>query len=156
MYQLPEIPVKKKPRPKYRKPEAVRQLEALADEEAGRRHPAVDKRYLAPRQFRDDSANDLTKCIVAYITLRGGFASRINTTGVYRAKLNRYTPTGQKKGIADIIATFRGLALQIEVKFGRDRQSSEQQAVEQAHRQAGGLYYLARDFTSFKQWFDAI
>lgn len=156
MYQLPETVIRKKARPAYRKPEAIRQLEALADEEARRRHPSIDKRYLAPRLFRDDSANDLTKCIVAYITLKGGFASRINTTGVYRSKLKRYTPTAQKKGIADVIGTYKGKSLQIEVKYGRDKQSQDQRRVEQEQRQAGGLYYLARDFTSFKRWFDAL
>ena len=155
MLNLPEIR-KKKPKPPYRKPEAVRQLERLADAEARLKHPAVDPKYMAPRTYRDDRANDLTKCIVDYITLRGGMASRINSSGVWDKKLNKYRVPTQKRGLADIWATYRGLSLQIEVKIGRDRQSEHQKRVERQQTDAGGLYYIARNFTEFQLWFDQL
>lgn len=154
MYELPQFPERKPPRPAYRKSSAVIELERLANIEDRESHPSVDPKYLAPRKYRDDTANQLTACIVKYICLCGGFASRVNNTGTYRQKLGRFTPSQSKKGLPDILATYRGQSLFVEVKIGRDTQSEHQRRVEQAQEQAGGFYYLARDFETFKKWFD--
>ncbi len=154
MYDLPIIPPKKPSKLLYRKSSAILELERLANIEDRALHPSVDSKYLAPRKYRDDTANKLTACIVKYISLCGGFASRVNNTGTYRQKLGRFTPSQSKKGLPDILATYRGQSLFIEVKVGRDTQSEHQRRVEQAQEQAGGLYYLARDFEKFKKWFD--
>ena len=53
---------------RYVKSEAVRELERIADHAARLKYPEVP--FLAPRKYRDDSANGLTKCIVAYIQLK--------------------------------------------------------------------------------------
>lgn len=153
MIELPEIK-RKQPKPAYRKPEAVKELERMADAEARLKHPTCP--HLAPRTFRDDSANGLTVCIVKYITLKGGFASRINSTGIYDIRLKRYRPGTQKKGISDIIALYQGKSLSIEVKHGRDKQSQAQKQIESEVIKAGGLYFVAHDLTTFKQWFDNI
>jgi hypothetical protein len=150
------IPRTPHPKPRYKKSAAVKELETMAFEEAKQRHPSIDPKYLAPRTYRDDRANGLTKCIVDYITLRGGMASRINSSGVWDKKLNKYRIPTQKRGLADIWATYRGLSLQIEVKIGRDRQSEHQKQVEQQQTDAGGLYYIARNFSEFKEWFDSL
>ncbi|MBK7628100.1 MAG: hypothetical protein IPJ16_13055 [Bacteroidales bacterium] len=152
MFELPEIKKKKRPKAPYRKPEAVKELERMADAEAIRLHPTCP--HLAPRTFRDDSSNSLTQCIVKYITLKGGFASRINSTGIYDRKLHRYRLGTQKRGLADVMATFRGLSLHIEVKAGKDRQSEAQKKIESEVIRSGGYYYLARNFTEAKQWID--
>jgi hypothetical protein len=153
MINIPEI--KRKPRkPSYIKPQSVKELERLADAEAKKLHPTCPA--IAPRLFRDDTANSLTKCITEYIRLNKGFSSRINSTGVYNQKLRKYIPGTQKKGIADIISTYRGKSLQIEVKIGRDVQSEAQKKIEADVIRAGGLYYLARNFTDFKDWFDSL
>jgi hypothetical protein len=155
MFELPEIK-KKKPKPPYKKPEAVKELERLANAEARCKHPAVDPKYIAPRLFRDDTANSLTDCVVKYITLKAGFASRINSTGVYDKNLRKYRRGTQKRGIADIMATFRGLSLHIEVKHGRDVQSESQKKIESDVKTSGGRYFIARNFTDFKTWFDQL
>ena len=136
----------------YRKPEAVKELERMADAEARRLHPAMP--HLAPRKFRDDSANSLTGCIVKYITFKGGFASRISNQGTYSLKLRKYIPGTSRRGLPDIMATFRGISLHIEVKHGKDRLSDAQKEIRAEVSKSGGIYYVARDFTSFKQWFD--
>ncbi len=152
MIEFPEIKRKARKVP-FRKSEAVKELERLANIEARNLHPTIDSRFIAPRIFRDDSANSLTSCIVKYITLCGGFASRINSTGIYRPQLGKYTPGTQKRGIADIMATFRGLSLHIEVKIGKDQQSEAQKRVEAEVNRSGGRYFIARDFESFYKWF---
>jgi hypothetical protein len=155
MYNLPEIE-RKSPRPPYKKPDSVRELERLANLEAIRLHPNIDPRYLAPRLFRDDKAGPLTACVVKYIELMGGWASRVNSTGIYDKNLQRFRTSTQKRGIADVIATYKGLSLQVEIKIGRDKMSEDQMKVQQQVQQAGGMYFVAHDFTEFKQWFDNI
>jgi hypothetical protein len=150
---FPEVK-NKKPKPAYRKPEAVKELERMADAEARRLHPTCP--HLAPRTFRDDSANNLTKCITAYLGLNGAFVSRVNNTGIYDRRLNRYRPGTSRKGLPDIIATYRGKSLMIEVKYGRDRMSEHQTKIMKEQEQSGGLWFTAHDFTEFKEWFDRI
>ncbi len=118
--------------------------------------------------FRDDTANGLTKLIIKFIQVRGGQAERINSTG--RPIDNRITYTdaiglqrtiGSVKwikgtstsGTADISATIKGRSVKIEVKIGKDYQSEAQKQYQQAVEAAGGIYYIARDFTTFVQWF---
>lgn len=153
--EFPEVK-RKNPKPAYKKSEAVKELERLADADARRLHPNIDPAYLAPRRFRDDSANGLTDCIVKYITLKGGFASRINNTGIFDRRLNRYRPGTSRKGLADIMGTYLGRSLHIEVKINRDVQSEHQKKVEAEVTRSGGLYFIARDFLWFKKWLDAI
>jgi biotin-(acetyl-CoA carboxylase) ligase len=155
MLDLPEIR-KKTPKAPFKKSAAVRELEALANKAARIKYPNTPDYAFAPRKFRDDSANGLTSCIVKYITFRGGFASRINSTGVYNQKLRKYIPGTSRKGLADIMATYKGKSLHIEVKIGKDRQSEYQMKVEADVMRSGGLYFIAKDFDSFKVWFDNI
>ena len=140
----------------YCKTDSVKLLEVMAMDEARRKYPKHPEGVLAPRKFRDDSANGLTGCIVKYITLKGGFASRINNQGTFNTKLRNYIPGTSRKGLADVMATFRGLSLHIEVKAGKDRQSKAQKLIESEVKSSGGLYYIVHDFTEFKQWFDNI
>lgn len=153
MQNLPEIQRKQR-KPPYQKSDAVKELERLAMDEARKKYPNHPAGVLAQRKFRDDTANFLTTCIVKYISLSGGFASRISNQGTYNQKLRRYIPGTSRKGLADIMATFRGLSLHVEVKTGRDRQSEAQKKIESEVIRSGGLYFLAKDFTSFKNWFD--
>jgi Holliday junction resolvase len=81
-------------------------------------------------------------------------ASRINTTGIWDQRLGKYRPTTMKRGLADIWATYQGKSLQIEVKIRADQMSEHQMKVQKQQEQAGGWYYVARDFSSFKEWFD--
>jgi len=156
MYKLPLLPTKKKPRPAYHKPSAVKELEKLATDEAIRKYPSIDEKYIAPRQFRDDTANGLTRCIVKYISLRGGFASRVNNQGTYDPKRKKYRLSTARRGLPDVLATWRGQSLFIEVKIGRDRMSEHQAKVQQEQERSGGVYFVAPSFSEFKQWFDQL
>lgn len=142
----------RKPRKQaYTKPETVRKLEQVT----GNKH-------------RDDTANGLTRCIIAYLKYKGWQAERINTTGIpidSRRQVTDITgrtrsigsltwrPSGSTVGSADISATIKGRSVKIEVKIGKDRQSAAQRQYQQAVEQAGGLYYVARNFTDFWKWY---
>lgn len=152
---------------RYTKSRAVKMLESMAMDAARLRLPDVP--HLAPRTFRDDSANGLTKCIIAFLTLSGHQAERINSTG--RPVDHRQTITdvlGHRRtigtltwikgtgtrGTADISATIAGRSVKIEVKFGADRQSEAQRRYQDEVEKAGGLYYVARSFAEFRDWYN--
>jgi hypothetical protein len=156
MYILPELPKKKPKKAPHKKSDAIKELETLAFEEAKCKHPSIDPRYLAPRTFSDKGANSLTAAIVAYIRLKGGMASRINTTGVWDQRLNKYRISTQQRGLADIWGTYKSKSLQVEVKIGRDKQSEDQMKVQQQQIAAGGYYFLAHSFEEFKAWLDEL
>ena len=138
----------------YKKPEAVKELERLANEDARRRYPNTPGYAFAPRRFRDDTANGLTKCITTYLKLKGAFVSRLNNQGVYDRRLGCYRRGTNRRGLPDVIATYKGKSFFIEVKAGKDRLSEFQKQVQEEQSRAGGLFFVARDFQSFKQWFD--
>lgn len=150
----------------YRKPQALKQFENELFEL--KKAKFKDQPGLLKQTFRDDSANGLTKCIIKFIQLRGGQAERISTTG--RVVDNRQTyvdvvgftrtmgsvewiPSNTTKGSADIAATVKGRSVKIEVKIGKDRQSEAQKKYQSDIENAGGTYYIARDFTTFVEWY---
>ena len=147
---------------RYRKSPAVKQLEALANAKARERYPKMP--YLAPRKYRDDSANGLTKCVIHWLRLNGNQAERTSVTGRYldRSKVvtdvlgrqrkigtGKWIRTSGQRGSADISATVNGQAVKVEVKIGRDRQSKYQKAYQQTVEGAGGKYLIIQTFEQF-------
>lgn len=143
-------------KPRYHKPQAVKDLERLAHDHFRKRYPNFPEYAFAQQTYRDDSSNGLTKCIVDFIRFQGGQAERINTTGVPEQRGGRivWRKTNSTKGSADISATIGGRSVKIEIKIGVDRQSEAQRRYQTAIEQAGGLYFIAKDFTSFVEWYD--
>ena len=68
--------------------------------------------------------------------------------GTIRGK-SSYIPYTGTKGYADISSVIFGLAVLIEVKVGKDRQSKEQKKYESAIKKAGGFYFIAHDEDDF-------
>ncbi len=56
-------------------------LEVEALEEAIRKHPNVDPKYLAPRLFSDSTTGGLQKCILAFLKLNNHKAEKANRSG---------------------------------------------------------------------------
>lgn len=121
--------------------------------------------------YKENSANALTKSIIAYIRLRGYQAERISSSGrvvgstetrkseagySYRVGKVKYIPGTSTNGTADISATICGMAIKIEVKFRKDRQSEAQKEYEKSIKMAGGVYYIARDFQSTYDWLNRV
>jgi len=123
---------------------------------------------MLPRTYTDKTANGLTKMIIDWINYNGGQAERINTTGrlikakTYKDVMGIKKTIGQDKwikgtgtlGSADISATIQGKSVKIEVKIGRDKLSEHQKQYQQAIEKAGGIYYIAKDFDSFYNWYN--
>ncbi|HAK00376.1 MAG TPA: hypothetical protein DCM62_10150 [Bacteroidales bacterium] len=134
------------------------------------RCPSYPVAYLPRHKYTDKTANGLTRAIIDFISLHGWQAERINTTGriidnsktftdvagrVQTLGRAQWVPGTSTAGSADISATIAGKAVKIEVKTGSDRQSQAQKDYQKAIEAAGGVYYIARNFDLFFEWYNA-
>ena len=133
---------------------------------------SMNPAYLPSTDWKDNSANNLTKCIIFFINAKGGMAERINSQGQYRegAKIQvgtgeiaytkqlpgKWTKGQSTKGTADISATINGKSVKIEVKYGKDVQSQVQKDYQLKTETAGGIYYIARDFDTFIFFYETL
>lgn len=153
----------------YRKTSAVKLLEVMANEAARAKYPTTPPEWLAPRKYRDDTANALTKCVIDFLKLSGHQAERISNTGrmidrrqTFTDVLGNRRQVGSSKwikgtgtnGTADISATIAGKSVKIEVKIGRDRQSQAQRRYQEEVESAGGVYVIAATFEGFYDWYN--
>lgn len=127
--------------------------------------------YVVKTKYSDKTANGLTKAIVKWINLNGYQAERISTTGRWidnskivtdvlgnRKKIGsgKYIKGSGTKGSADISATIKGKSIKIEVKIAKDKQSDAQKEYQQAIERAGGIYFIAKDFSSFFEFYTTL
>lgn len=96
-------------------------------------------------------ATKLTNQIIDFIYRNNGYAWRASSVGVFDTKRAMFR-TSAKKGVADILAVFKGQLIAIEVKIGKDRLSLEQEGFLMNVSAAGGNTFIASDFISFKEW----
>ena len=130
---------------------SLQHLCQLADATKAAKHPSVP--YPVRSKYSDKSANDLTRCIVDYLTLSGHFATRLQSTGTYRADVGKFIPSQQRAGMPDVFAVVEGRAVFIEVKIGKDRLSDDQKATIADLEKSGAGVFVAHNFDSFKDWF---
>ena len=103
------------------------------------------------KPYRDDTANTLTRSIQDFAKHIGGYSNRISTTGTMRKIGGRMTWTkgNSNKGASDIRILFNGKSVDVEVKIGKDRMSESQYKEQKRVENAGGLYFVARSFPEF-------
>ncbi|GAB2554285.1 VRR-NUC domain-containing protein [Spirosoma areae] len=104
---------------------------------------------------KTESANALTRRIVEHIRKQGHFATRLSSTGTFRADLKKFVPSQQRTGLPDIMAVVESRACFVEVKVGRDTLSQDQKKAIAELQKAGACVFVARDFDSFTAWFTA-
>jgi len=153
------LPLKKpKKKQQYYKSDIIKQFENQYFEFERQKHPNFP--YPVKTQFRDDSANELTKCIIKWLEMNGHFAGRVNTTGTYSKKLNKFIHSGSRKGMADVTAVVNGRHVSIEIKIGRDKLRPEQLKVKDEVEKAGGIYLVVSSFDNFMEqitkWFKMV
>jgi hypothetical protein len=145
-------------------------LKALEIEQLKAKYPSMRPELIPLTDWKDTSANGLTKCIICWINFNGGQAERISSQGQYREgkKIDvgtgeiaytkqlpgKWTPGQGTKGTADISATIRGRSVKIEVKYGKDIQSDAQKNYQEIIEKAGGIYIIARNFDDFVLWYE--
>lgn len=145
-------------------------LKKLSFKDSERKYPNVPNHAIPIPKYSDRTTNGLTKCIIDFLNLSGHHAERINSTG--RIIDNRKTKKGiygksevgslkwvkgnTQNGTADISATIKGRSVKIEVKCeatGDKYQSQAQKRYKAQIESAGGLYFIARTFNGFYNWY---
>ena len=96
--------------------------------------------------------NKLTVSIIRFLQTNGCQAERVNN--IARKIGGRFVKSNMTRGTADIHAIVKGKAVKIEVKIGKDRQSEFQKQYQKEVEKAGGIYYIAKDFDSFYEWYN--
>lgn len=115
------------------------------------KYPSIPDYAIVTRKYNDGNANGLTRCILDFIKLKGGYSVRVNTQGQMRG--GKWTKGTTTPGTPDISAIVNGKAISVEIKVGRDTLSEAQIKQAELIQAAGGLYYVARDFEGFYKWF---
>ncbi|MDB5239609.1 MAG: hypothetical protein JWP57_234 [Spirosoma sp.] len=132
--------------------QSFQELQAFIAENTARK-PRTARKKGEPKP---ESANQLTRRIVSHIRKNGGFASRISSTGTYRADLKKFVPSQQVSGLPDVTGVLNGRSLWVEIKVARDQLSEAQKQTISGLIKAGACTYIARDFEGFLQWFTAL
>lgn len=118
-----------------------------------KKYPNVPE-FAFPKLKVKQNANGLTQAIIKFLSFKGHFATRTSSAGRYLVKDKRWIPGTTRKGYPDIQATVNGRSLHIEVKIGKDKMSEAQLKVKQEIESAGGLYFIAKDFDSFENYYN--
>lgn len=156
---------------KLKKSKAFQALHELLYAEGKRKYPNLPESAITTLQKYSSKtpANRLTAQIIDFIRLKGGQAERINTMGRYlkgtkqftdsvgfRHQIgnDKYIPTIGTKGSADVSAVIQGRPVKIEIKIGSDRQSENQIKYAESVEKAGGIYFIAKDFESFYEYYE--
>ena len=160
------------PEDKDKQIQAFNQLKKLYLLDQRNRFPSVPEYGIVSPKYTDKTSNGLTKCVCDYIRLSGFFCERTSNTGriidnrkdvtdcIGRTKtigtITRIKSSGTN-GTSDLKAIIQGKAVMIEIKClaTGDRIRPDQLRYKLQVEQAGGIYYIARDFTSFFDWFNS-
>lgn len=121
-------------------------------------YPSVPATALPKPDYKLTDTNGLTRAIIDFIRFTGNHAERVNTMGrQIKAKNGKqiWITTTATKGSADIHAVIRGRSAMIEVKNARthDRIRPKQEEYARRVTMAGGLYFVARTFEEFYEWY---
>jgi hypothetical protein len=138
-------------------------LKNLKIEEHKKKFPSIPEYAIPKPKYSDATANGLTKCIIDFVNMKGYLAERTNTMGRVIDGRKTYTDAiGQKKtigsmkyipstgmvGSSDIKVYINGKIIAVEVKM-KDKQSDAQKQYQLRIEQAGGQYWIVRNFEEF-------
>ena len=137
-------PKKRKPLPDYER--KVLGWLSQVDLDDRRRKFSGPAHAIVKKSFSYRNANGLQNAICRLIHLCNGDANRINVMGRKVKKGDKWVwiPSTTKKGTGDILASLQGRSLEIEVKFGKDRQSEAQKERQEFVISRGGIYIVAK------------
>lgn len=138
---------------RYQKSDSIKKLEDFVFSKIKEKYPHFP--YPVKPSYRDDTANQLSKCIIDLISYNGFNAERINSTGqkINKNGTEKWVKGSSKRGTADIHATIKGKSVKVEIKIGSDKQSEVQKKYQADEERAGGTYLLVHNYDEFRNWF---
>lgn len=142
----------------------LRQL-ATAYSEMKYRDSTVPAHCRPSHSFSEKSANDLTKAVLGWFEVKGIKAMRQSTEGRYLPGSTVENVIGQKitqkgkwiprskqgigQGDIRVLLPPHGRTMEIEIKYGKDRQSDAQKKYQEELEQAGGIYLIVKSWDGF-------
>jgi len=116
------------------------------------------------KKKKQSPANALTAAVIKYVELCCGCAARVNVMGIFDQSTGKYRTSGSTKGFEDVDVTYPlyiagtkiGLKVAVEIKIGKDRQSDYQKEYERSVIEAGGHYWIIKDFDMFIALYDTL
>ena len=130
---------------------ALQRLDNLSYQSKIEQFPNLPIKAIPRTKYSDGSANDLTKCIIDFVRLKGHYATRIQSQGQKRGNVMTYGTT--QRGTADLHICINSIHISCEIKYGKDRQSDAQKQVQKEVELSGGIYLLIRDFEQFYKFY---
>ena len=130
---------------------ALQKLDNLSYQMKLERHPTIPIKAVPRTKYKDSSANELTKCVIDFLRLKGHYATRIQSQGQKRGSIMTYGTT--QRGTADVHSCVNGIHLSLEIKYGNDKQSDIQKQVQSEVEGSGGIYLLIRTFEQFYKFY---
>lgn len=130
---------------------ALQKLENLAYQKKIEQYPNLPIKAIPRTKYNDGSANDLTKCVIDFLRLKGHYATRIQSQGQKRGSVMTYGTT--QKGTSDIHACINKIHVSLEIKYAKDKQSDAQKQVQKEVESSGGIYLLIRNFEQFYKFY---
>lgn len=110
-------------------------------------------KYAKQHKFKDTTSGGLEDLIKAYFKYLGFKCWKVDVSGTLRETRRGYrmTTTKADKGISDLFTIINGIYLAIEVKIGKDYQSSAQIKFETDVVKQGGHYIIVKSFADFQR-----
>lgn len=110
-------------------------------------------KYAKQHTFNDTTSGGLETLVKAYFKMFNIACWKIDVSGTLRQTKNGYrmTTTKADKGISDLFVLINGSFLALEVKIGKDFQSSQQIRFETNVIKQGGHYRIITSFSDFQR-----
>lgn len=141
-------------------------LKGLSKLYSDTKHPSVPEHCRPNKKFSESGANELTKSVLAWFELKHIKAYRQASEGRYLPEKRVKNVIGQSivigggkfiprnkgaKGSGDISAIIPpyGRRLEIEIKYGKDRQSDDQKKFQADIESMGGIYIIVKTWDGF-------
>jgi hypothetical protein len=117
---------------------------------------------------KPSTAAQLENLIAEYTSLSGGFSTNIYSGGRERTSKThvtdvigrknsitetKYLPSVVMKGHSDMIISYKGYVLYLEIKLGKDRQSEAQKIFQQLVESKGSPYRIVHTLGEYEQLF---
>ena len=104
------------------------------------KYPNVPEHAILAPKYSDKTANGLATAIRDKIRLDGYFMDSIKS----------------RDGISLLVACIEGKFIAIEIKAGADSQRPDQAKVEKDIQRSGGMYFIARAYSGFFEWYNQL
>ena len=120
------------------------------------------------------TTNNITRGVINFLTVRGHYAFRVNTTGIWDPTKQILRRSTTPAGASDVVACLKlpapymvktaeghkyltaGLFLAVEIKnkFTRDKMRPDQEVFAANVRAAGGIYLVVKRYEDFIAWYN--